>query len=86
MSDEIRRVRPLKQYRFKLAYGPYLKGSVVQMTGLWRDVLLGKGIIEEVREEQPEPAALLTAPPPARQEPVSDAYTLAEPAPRARRR
>lgn len=48
----IERKRPVKQFRVKQAYGPYRKGDLIHPTGLYRDVLLNRGLIEEVKDER----------------------------------
>lgn len=56
---------PKKQFRVKLAYGPYQKGAIVEPTGVYRDMLLSKGIIEPMPVAAPAPSqgALLEAAP-----------------------
>lgn len=51
MSEEVIRKRPVKQFRVKVAYGPYRVGDLIQPTGIFRDVLMRKGVIEEVKDE-----------------------------------
>lgn len=46
----IERKRPLKQFRVVQAYGPYRKGDLIQPTGMYRDVLVRRGLIEEVKD------------------------------------
>lgn len=55
MSSEIERRRPVKMFRAKVAFGPYIKGALLQPTGPYRQVLLGRGWIEEVPEEAAPP-------------------------------
>jgi hypothetical protein len=50
----IERTRPIKQFRAVVAFGPYSKGAKMQPTGIYRDTLLRKGFIEEVRDEPEE--------------------------------
>jgi len=45
---EVERKRPIKQYKVLIAYGPYRKGDKIQPTGMFRDVLLRRGLIAEV--------------------------------------
>lgn len=49
MSEE--RKRPIKQFRVTQAFGPYVVGAVIQPTGIYRDTLQRRGLIEEVRDE-----------------------------------
>jgi hypothetical protein len=49
----VERNRPKKLFRAKIAFGPYSKGAVLQPTGIYRDTLLRKGFIEEVKDEAP---------------------------------
>lgn len=46
----VERVRPIKMFEVVVAYGPYRVGDKVQPTGLYRDVLLRRGVIREVPE------------------------------------
>lgn len=43
-----RRFPPQKFFRVKVAFGCYVVGHVFQPTGIYRDVLINRGIIEEV--------------------------------------
>ncbi len=45
------RVRPQKQFRAIMAFGPYSKGALLQPTGVYRETLIRKGYIEEVTDE-----------------------------------
>lgn len=47
------RKRPVKQFRVLHAYGPYVKGQLIQPTGMYRDVLVRRGLIEEVGDVPP---------------------------------
>lgn len=47
------RQRPIKQFRVLQAYGPYVKGQLIQPTGMYRDVLVRRGVIEEVKDAAP---------------------------------
>ncbi len=49
---EVERKRPIKQYKVLIAYGPYRKGDKIQPTGMFRDVLIRRGLIEEVKDER----------------------------------
>lgn len=49
--NEVERKRPIKQFRARVAFGPYRVGDKLQPTGLYRDVLLKRGVIEEVKDE-----------------------------------
>jgi len=40
---------PTKKFQVIVAYGPYRKGDVIQPTGLYRDTLLHRGIIREIK-------------------------------------
>lgn len=55
---------PKKQFRVKLAYGPYQKGAIIEPTGVYRDMLLSKGLIEPLAPAAAAPSqgALLEAP------------------------
>lgn len=44
------RVRPLKQFRVVVAYGPYRVGDIIQPTGMYRSVLLARQIIVPVED------------------------------------
>lgn len=48
------RVRPIKQFEVIVAYGPYLVGQKIQPTGLYRDILLRRGVIKEVVDSPPD--------------------------------
>lgn len=48
------RVRPIKQFKVIVAYGPYRVGDKIQPTGMYRDVLLKRGLIQEVIDEPEE--------------------------------
>lgn len=50
----VERTRPIKQFRAIVAFGPYSKGAKMQPTGIYRDTLLRKGFIEEVKDEPVE--------------------------------
>lgn len=50
MSTEERR-RPIKQFEVLIAFGPYRVGDKLQPTGMYRDVLLRRGVIKEVKDE-----------------------------------
>lgn len=54
----IERKRPIKQFRAKQAFGPYRKGDLCQPTGMYRDVLVRRGLIEEVLEVREQPPAM----------------------------
>ena len=45
------RRRPLKQFVVLQAYGPYRKGDKIQPTGMYRDVLVKRGLIKEITDE-----------------------------------
>lgn len=47
----VERVRPMKQFRAIVAFGPYSKGALLQPSGIYRETLIRKGYIEEVRDE-----------------------------------
>jgi len=47
---EIERKRPMKVFRVIQAFGPYSKGARIQPTGMYRDVLVRRGLIEEIIE------------------------------------
>lgn len=49
----VERNRPKKLFRAKIAFGPYSKGATLQPTGIYRDMLLRKGFIEEVADAEP---------------------------------
>jgi len=49
MSEE--RKRPIKQFRVLAAFGPYIVGAKIQPTGIYRDTLLRRGVIEEVKDD-----------------------------------
>lgn len=54
MSEE--RKRPIKQFKARIAFGPYRVGDKLQPTGMYRDTLVKRGLIEEVQDEPvPEP-------------------------------
>jgi len=63
-TDRIERQRPVKQFRVVTAYGPYRKGDLIQPTGMYRDVLVRRGVIEEVKDP-PQAAAPAMASAPA---------------------
>ena len=48
MTEERR--RPMKVFRVISAFGPYSKGDQIQPTGMYRDVLVRRGVIEEIIE------------------------------------
>lgn len=45
---EVARSRPLKQFVVIVAHGPYRVGDKIQPTGMYRDVLVKRGLIKEV--------------------------------------
>jgi len=47
----VERIRPMKTFRVCKVYGNYAKGAIMQPTGMLRDILLRKGIIEEITDE-----------------------------------
>lgn len=47
---EIARRRPMKVFRVISAFGPYSKGDKLQPTGMYRDELKRRGLIEEIVE------------------------------------
>ena len=47
----VARVRPQKQFRAVMAFGPYSKGALLQPTGIYRETLVRRGYIEEVKDE-----------------------------------
>lgn len=49
MSAEVRQ-RPVKQFRVLRAHGPWVKGAIIQPTGLLRSQLLARRVIEELEE------------------------------------
>lgn len=53
---EVERKRPIKMFRVLKAYGAYVKGSLIQPTGMYRDMLLRRGLIEEVKDPEPDRA------------------------------
>jgi len=42
----------MKAFRVRVAYGPYVKGQIIQPTGMYRQLLLSRQLIEEVKDEQ----------------------------------
>ena len=48
--ERARYVKP-KQFRATIAFGPYSKGALMQPTGIYRETLLRRGFIEEVKDE-----------------------------------
>jgi hypothetical protein len=48
---------PVKRFLVLRPYGPYSKGSIIQPTGIFRDVLLRKGVIELIKEDPAHPLA-----------------------------
>ena len=48
---ELTRTRPIKMFVVLQAYGAYHKGDRIQPTGLYRDMLLRKGLIAELKED-----------------------------------
>lgn len=56
---EVIRKRPIKMFEVIVPHGPYRKGDRMQPTGMYRDALLKRGIIREVKEVEnrmvPEP-------------------------------
>ena len=56
------RSRPIKLFRVLAAYGPYVKGALIQPTGLYRDMLLRRGLIEEVKEAVVETDRMVRGP------------------------
>jgi len=51
---ELTRTRPIKMFVVLQAYGAYRKGDRIQPTGLYRDMLLRKGLIAELKDETKE--------------------------------
>lgn len=47
----VERIRPVKQFRATIAFGPYSKGALMQPTGIYRETLVRRGYIEEVKDE-----------------------------------
>jgi len=47
----VERVRPIKQFRAIVAFGPYSKGALLQPTGIYRETLVRRRFIEEVKDE-----------------------------------
>jgi len=60
MTEERR--RPLKQFVVLRAHGPYRKGDKIQPTGMYRDVLLKRGLIEEIKDEPVDAPARMKQP------------------------
>jgi hypothetical protein len=60
MEMTVERVRPIKQFVVVMAYGPYRVGDKIQPTGMYRDVLVRRGLIREVKDDPaPAPQAAL---------------------------
>ena len=53
------RARPMKTYRVLKPHGAYCKGAIIQPTGMYRDLLLKKGVIAEIKDTD-EDAVTLT--------------------------
>lgn len=47
---EVERKRPMKMFRVVSSFGPYVVGSMIQPTGMYRDILIRRGVIVEVTE------------------------------------
>ena len=47
--EPVRRAR--KRYRVTKPYGPYVRGQYIEPTGVMRDVLLARGLIERVEDD-----------------------------------
>ena len=47
----VERKRPIKMFKAVKAFGPYRVGDTLQPTGMYRDILLRRGLIEEVKDE-----------------------------------
>jgi hypothetical protein len=45
------RNRPMKLFEVIQAYGPYVKGDLIQPTGMYREVLVKQGRIKEVIQD-----------------------------------
>lgn len=58
MAMNVERKRPIKMFVVKVAHGPYRVGDKIQPTGMYRQVLLMRGLIEEVKEELVEREAV----------------------------
>ena len=48
---EVERRRPIKMFTVLVAHGPYRVGDKIQPTGMYRDVLLRRGFIKEIKDE-----------------------------------
>jgi len=59
MTEE--RKRPIKMFKALTAFGPYRVGDTLQPTGMYRDVLLRRGWIEEIKDA-PLPVAQASLP------------------------
>ena len=42
--------RPKIRYRVVRPYGPFVRGQVIEPTGLYRDTLIARGLIERFEE------------------------------------
>ena len=62
MSEE--RKRPIKQFVVLQAYGGYRKGDKIQPTGMYRDILVRRGLIKEIKDEPVPVLELHSSPPP----------------------
>jgi hypothetical protein len=47
----VERRRPVKMFEVIIAHGPYRVGDRIQPTGMYRDVLMRRGLIREVKDE-----------------------------------
>ena len=54
MTEE--RKRPIKMFKALTAFGPYRVGDQLQPTGIYRDILLRRGWIEEIKDAPVPPA------------------------------
>jgi hypothetical protein len=50
MTEQPDRKRPLKLFRALSAFGNYRKGDTLQPTGMYRDVLVKRGLIVEITD------------------------------------
>lgn len=48
---DVVRKRPLKMFVVLQAHGPYRVGDKIQPTGMYRDVLVKRGLIKEITDE-----------------------------------
>ena len=55
---EVERKRPMKMFRVISSFGPYVVGDKIQPTGMYRDVLVRRGVIQEITEPIDEGALL----------------------------